>query len=331
MKKILAIAISLVMVLSLAACGGQQAAAPAAAPAAQEAAASTDGEIYIPVIALGFQHQYWQAVKLGCEQAAEEFGVTITFEGPEQETMVDKQVDMIKAALAKNPAGLCLAAIDTEACRADVEAAKAKGLKCVGFDSGCGDLPLTTCATDSKGAGAIAAENCARLLNGKGKVGIINFSQTAPDGIAREQGFTEYLKANCPDIEVVDVQYTDGDHLKSADAAKSMLTAFPDLNAFYGCNEGCAVGIYNGMKEVNKIGDVIIIGFDSSAALKEGIRNGEIAGAITQDPVGMGYKSVEAVVKALKGESLPEFIDTGCYWYDKTNMDDPKIAPLLYD
>jgi ribose transport system substrate-binding protein len=44
----------------------------------------------------------------------------------------------------------------------------------------------------------------------------------------------------------------------------------------------------------------------------------------------MGYKTVEAAVKALKGEALPKTIDTGFYWYDKTNYADPKIAAVLY-
>ena len=59
--------------------------------------------------------------------------------------------------------------------------------------------------------------------------------------------------------------------------------------------------------------EVILVGFDSSAAMKEAIRNGEIAGAITQDPVGIGYKTAEAAVKLIKGEKVEEFIDTGCY------------------
>ena len=29
--------------------------------------------------------------------------------------------------------------------------------------------------------------------------------------------------------------------------------------------------------------------------------------------------------------SVPKVIDTGYYWYDKTNMNDPKIAAVLYD
>ena len=60
-------------------------------------AAYAEDEIYIPMISKGFQHQFWQAVKLGADQAAEEFGVRITFEGPDNETMVDRQIDMLAA------------------------------------------------------------------------------------------------------------------------------------------------------------------------------------------------------------------------------------------
>ena len=56
-----------------------------------------------------------------------------------------------------------------------------------------------------------------------------------------------------------------------------------------------------------------------------------MAGAITQNPVGIGYEAVKAAVKAINGESLPKEVDTGFYWYDKTNIDDPKIKPNLYD
>jgi len=62
----------------------------------------------------------------------------------------------------------------------------------------------------------------------------------------------------------------------------------------------------------------------------DAIRSGVESGAITQDPIGIGYKCVEAAVKAMKGESLPKTIDTGFHWFDATNIDDPTIAPLLY-
>jgi ribose transport system substrate-binding protein len=44
----------------------------------------------------------------------------------------------------------------------------------------------------------------------------------------------------------------------------------------------------------------------------------------------MGEQLVAAAVKATKGESLPKVIDTGFYWYDKSNVTSPEIAAVLY-
>jgi ribose transport system substrate-binding protein len=63
-------------------------------------------ETYFPIIAKGFSHQFWQAVKAGAEEAAAANGVTITFEGPNTEAEIDKQTDILNAAIAKKPAGL---------------------------------------------------------------------------------------------------------------------------------------------------------------------------------------------------------------------------------
>ena len=77
--------------------------------------------------------------------------------------------------------------------------------------------------------------------------------------------------------------------------------------------------------------DIVVIGYDSGAAQKAFIESGVIAGAITQNPVGIGYQTVQAAVTALKGETLPPVIDTGFYYYNKDNMADPEIAAVLYD
>ena len=90
-------------------------------------------------------------------------------------------------------------------------------------------------------------------------------------------------------------------------------------------------GVMNGVKETGMEGKIVMIGYDAGKQLKDEIKAGIVAGAISQDPVGIGYKCVEAAVKASKGETLPKTIDTGFGWYDKTNMDKPEMQPLLYD
>ncbi|HHW48117.1 MAG TPA: ABC transporter substrate-binding protein [Clostridiaceae bacterium] len=323
MKRAIALLLSVLMLVAVfTGCGKKE---------AGSSSDKGDDKPYIAIISMGFQHQFWQAVKQGAEKAAEEFGATITFEGPESETMVDKQVEMLKTAIARNPDAICIAAIDSAAVLPDLEAAAKKGIKIIGFDSGVeGDIALTTCATDNIAASALAAKHMAELIGGKGEIGMIIHSQTAVDGAMRRDGFKNYIEENYPDIKIVDIQYADGDHLKSADAAKAMIQAYPNLKGIYGSNEGSAVGAMNGADELNRT-DLVIVGFDSGALIKNGIKNGKMAGAITQDPIGIGYKSVEYAIKAIKGEELPKVVDTGAYWYDATNIDSEQIAPLLYD
>ncbi len=118
--------------------------------------------------------------------------------------------------------------------------------------------------------------------------------------------------------------------MKSTEIAKAILTANPDLKGFFGANEGSAIGVVNAIKETSTKG-VIVIGYDSGAAQKAAIKEGIMAGAITQSPVGMGYETVKAALAAIKGETLPKTIDSGFAWWDKSNMDNPEIAAVLYD
>ncbi|MAF04524.1 ABC transporter substrate-binding protein [Herbaspirillum huttiense] len=287
-------------------------------------------EVYVPLISKGFQHQFWQAVKAGADQAGKDLKVKVTFEGPETEAMVDKQIDMLSAALAKKPQAIGFAALDSKAAIPLLKKAQAAKIPVVAFDSGVdSDIPVTTATTDNRAAAALAADKMAELIGKEGEVAVVAHDQTSRTGVDRRDGFLERIKANYPKIKVVSVQYGAGDQLKSTEVTKSILQAYPKIKGIFGTNEGSAIGVVNGVKEMKR--KIIIIGYDSGKQQKDAIRDGVMAGAITQNPVGIGYKTVEAAVKAIKGEKLPKVIDTGFYWYDKSNIDDPKIKEVLYD
>ncbi|MCS7060517.1 MAG: ABC transporter substrate-binding protein [Anaerolineae bacterium] len=310
------------------ACAAPRPAGTTGGQAQQPAAAKP----YIPVISKGFQHQFWQAVKLGSERAAKDFNVDITFEGPESEAQVDKQIEMLQTAIDKKPAAICLAALDSKAVIPLLEKAKAANIPIIGFDSGVdSDIPVATAATDNIAAAAYAADKMAELIGGEGEVAVIVHDQTSRTGIDRRDGFVNRIKEKYPKITIVDVQYGGGDHLKSTDLAKAIIQAHPNLKGFFGANEGSAIGVLNAVTELKKEGQIVVIGYDAGKQQKDAVRSGVMAGAITQDPIGIGYKCVEAAVKAIKGEKVEKNIDTGFKWYDKTNIDSEEIKPLLYD
>ncbi|AEV36741.1 ABC sugar transporter, periplasmic ligand binding protein [Pseudovibrio sp. FO-BEG1] len=287
-------------------------------------------KVYIPLISKGFQHQFWQAVKAGADNAAAELNVEITFEGPDSEAMVDRQIDMLAAALAKNPAAIGFAALDSQAAIPLLRQAQSSGIPIIAFDSGVdSEIPLALAATDNVAAASLAADKMAELIGKSGKVAVVAHDQTSRTGIDRRDGFLNQMK-NYPEIEVVTVQYGGGDQLKSTELTKAILTANPDIKGIFGTNEGSAIGVANGVREMGSK-DVVIIGYDSGRAQKDAVRSGLMAGAITQNPVGIGYETVKAAYMASKGEKVPANIDTGFYYYDASNMDSPEIAAVLYD
>ena len=304
--------------------------APAGSATASGAAA--DGaKPYIAVVSKGFQHQFWQAVKQGADKAAKEFNVDISFEGPNTEKDVDQQIQMLTTALGKSPAAIGFAALDSQAATPLLEQAKSKNIPVIAFDSGVDStIPATTASTDNKAAAAEAAKHLAELIGGSGEIAIIGHDQTSKSGTDRRDGFKEYIEKNNPGVKIVAIQYAGGDQLLSADAAKAIITANPNLKGMYGTNEGSAIGVVKAVEELGLKGKLTIVGFDSGKAQIDAIKSGLMAGAVTQNPVGIGYETIKAAVAAIKGEKLPGKIDTGFYWYDAKNIDSETIKPNLY-
>lgn len=314
----------------LAACGTNTTTSTTTSASAKPAT-SSGSKPYIPVISKGFQHQFWQAVKQGAEKAAKEYDVNITFEGPETEAQVDKQIEMLQAALDKKPTAIAFAALDSKASVSLLQKAKSANIPVIGFDSGVdSDIPVTTAATDNKKAAALAADKMAEKIGDAGEVALVVHDQTSRTGVDRRDGFVDQMKAKHPNIKIVDIQYGGGDQLKSTDLAKAIIQGHPNLKGIFGANEGSAIGVVNAVTEL-KNDKLVIIGYDSGKAQIDAIKSGKMAGAITQDPIGIGYWSVKAAVMASKGEKVEKTIDTGFHWYDKTNMDSAEIKALLYN
>jgi len=331
--------------IATAACSGSAATqAPAAsAPAASgnsSGAASdytppTDGGAAkgktIAIISKGEQHQFWQAVKKGALDEAAKLGVTATYQGPATESEVDKQLTMLQTALSTNPAAVCFAALDSKAAGSLLQQAKDANIPIVGFDSGVdSDIPVTTVATDNIAAAGVEADKLAALIGDTGKVGVIVHDQTSQTGITRRDGFVNQMKAKHPNVQVLDVQYGAGDPVKSADIAKAIMTANPDVKGFFGANEGSIKGILNALKETGNENKIVAVGYDSGQQQLDAINSGVEAGAITQNPIGIGSKCVDAAVDAINGKALPKNIDTGFSWFDKTNINNPEIQAVLY-
>jgi ribose transport system substrate-binding protein len=334
-----------VVALLAAACSSSAAStAPSKAPAASAAAPSQAAGAWtmptdagsakgktIAIISKGEQHQFWQAVKKGALDQAAALGVTATYQGPASESEVDKQLTMLQTALSTNPAAVCFAALDSKAAGSLLTQAQTAKIPVVGFDSGVDStIPVTTVATDNTVAAAVAADKLAAAIGDAGEVAVIVHDQTSQTGITRRDGFKAQIEKSHPNVKIVDIQYGAGDVVKSADIAKAIMTAHPQLKGFFAANEGSAKGALNALKETGNEKKIQIVGYDSGQQQIDAITSGVMLGAITQNPIGIGADCVGAAVDAINGKTLPTKIDTGFYWYDSSNINDAKIQAVLY-
>jgi ribose transport system substrate-binding protein len=63
----------------------------------------------------------------------------------------------------------------------------------------------------------------------------------------------------------------------------------------------------------------IFVGFDGIQSACNAILEGKETMSVAQEAYDMGYKAVDAVVRAIGGETLDAFIDSGCSVVDSSN------------
>ena len=173
--------------------------------AAEDPTAQFDGlkanEAYeFPMMVKSFQSTYWDAAQEGMKKASEELGVTYKPQGPNSESDIADQVNMINTAIASNPVGLGLAACDTSSVTDALKTCVEKGIPVVTFDTGIADAPegsvVCEVCTDNNQAGAVAAENMYNSIkdvvkdaDGQVVIGEVNQDATAQNIQQRGTGF----------------------------------------------------------------------------------------------------------------------------------------------
>ena len=369
-KKVLAVLLGGCMVVGMLAGCGSKGGETKTTDEGNKTEGSGDSKGYhFEVVVKSFQSSYWQAAVQGINQACDELGVTANTTGPNAESDIADQVNMLNNAINKNPDGIALAACDQNSVLGSLQSALDKKIPVVCFDSGVPDAPegsvYATVVTDNEQAGGIAAEHIYeaikdRIGNGQVRVGEVNQDATSANISERGMGFInkfiELAKADGKTVAVVGNdfyvnQVKDNGDQASADVVlevavpaqttvelcateASNIMNKDDTIAMFGSNQVSAEGVLTANQNLNKLGTdddkIVAAGFDAGPVIKAAVKDGTLLGAVTQSPLMQGKISIETLAKICDGESV-EDVTTDGYWYDSTNMDDEDISPNLYD
>lgn len=304
-RKLLSMLLVSAMVVSMTGCGEKKS---TVTPDTKENTASASEDITVGVILKTLSSEYWGYVAAGVNAASKDLGVKVDLQGPASETAYDEQNNMIETMLSGGVDAFVIAPLQSDSVASVIGDVK---IPIITVDTDA-DIPgkVSFVGTGNDNAayqgGVFAAQKA-----GKGaKAVIIGGVEGNSTSDARQAGFTKGLEEN--GVEVVSVQYAQSNPDTAANVMENILTAQNgDIQIVCCHNDDTAAGASNAIKQLG-LKDIIIVGFDGNQSGVQNIIDGNITATCAQAAYTMGYEAVETALKAVKGETVEKFTDTGC-------------------
>ena len=330
-KLSLVIALILVAVLAFSACGQKNAGGGAGGGDVSSVLVAGADETYY-MVPFAADAPYWIDCFNGMTDALSLYGAKTVFQGTSGFDVAD-QTTIIEQLITKQAAGIAIAAANAEGIVPVIEKAWAAGIPVVNFDAAAASGTYGFIGTGNYAAGAAAAHEMAKLLNGTGKLGVVTVIDTDSTR-NRGQGFIDTVASDYPGMEVVQVVDGKFDQAIAADATSAMLQNHPDIVGLFANFAAGGVGVCTAISENGKTGQIKVISFDTDPGTLDLIKSGDIVGTMAQGTWVMGWQSGQQLYWLQhdmlhpkpnwkeKGVSpLPNNIDTGITFVTKDNVD----------
>ncbi|OBV39773.1 sugar ABC transporter substrate-binding protein [Janthinobacterium psychrotolerans] len=246
-------------------------------------------------------------VRGGMAKEAENQKVKIQFEDANND--VGRQVSQVENFIAQRVSAIVVNPVDTAATKRISAAARKAGIPLVYVnrkpDEKMGNGTVFV-GSDSLVAGRLQMEELARRLNGKGNVAIMVGALSSDAAIDRTKGVKEVAK-KFPGIKIVEEQVADFDRKKGIDLMAKWLSTGVKIDAIAANNDEMALGALIAMKQA-KVSPktVLVAGVDATPDALSSMKSNELALTVFQDAKGQGTGAVQAAMKMVKKEKLPD-------------------------
>lgn len=336
MKKILALVLVLaVCTMMFSACGNSsktqkedtaseaQAVGSESQTEQKEDNSKTSGKETGKVYTIGYapttmNNPFWLAVLDGVKEVLEPLGhkiVTIDCQN-DQSKMNDQVGDLIASGID----ALLIAPVDSTGCQPALEACKEKNIPVINFDTPVAnaDMVASIVASDNYNAGVVVAKDMLEKLQEGSKVAVLH-SPSGQACIDRYAGFTDTIGDKLNVVSVLDGK---GDTGVSLPLAEDILTADPDLGAFFAVNDPSAIGCIQALAAHPEAKGVLVYGVDGSPDAKTMIKKGDMTGTGAQSPETMGAKSAETALSVLAGKEVEKHIVVDTFLITSKNVEE---------
>lgn len=242
----------------------------------------------------------------GVREAAKEAQVRLVVTNAEDSAA--KQLSQVEDLITRKPDLLLLAPVDSDVLVSAVEAAHKANIPVITIDRTVNsDKVLTFIGVDDVAGGRAAGEYVVERLNGKGNVIMLEGVMGSSAQRDRAQGFEEVI-SQYEGIKMLAKQTANFNRVEGMNVTENLLQAHPDVDAIFAQNDEMALGALRAIEAAQKQGKIIVVGFDADPEAKDAVRLGEMDATVEGSPYKLGLMGIEAALKYLNGETLPEQI-----------------------
>ena len=321
-KRVLAVALSLALALSLVACGGGDSsdAGSTGQSIADAVSGSTDGntQVKIGFTAMNLTDPFQITVRDTVKELAEAEGWE--FQSGDGNGDNAKQINLCEDMINAGITHLILCPVSQDGILPILEKCKEAGVKVINYDSACADQDLVECyiASDNYSAGKLDAEYLNEKYPDGGELMIIN-NPTAESVVARVKGLTENLNENFEIVEDSAITTVDEVLSKVDDA----LIAHPNLKFIFGLNDSCGLIALGSAQSAGR--DIVVVSVDGSPDAQASISEGGLMATAAQSPITIGEECFKALKTLVEGGTA-EDVDVPCFLISQDNIDEYDIT-----
>ena len=333
-KRILALALTAVMALGLAACGNSS------SNSSNNASGGSDAEGALPTVGVliyKYDDTYISTVRNAIEAALDGKAEIIMQDGKGDQATQNDQLDVM---IEKGVDVLCVNMVDAKAAQGVVDKAKEAGIPTIFFNREPDTEVVKSydksifIGTNAADAGKMQGDIIKDLfdahaeydINGDGDIQYVMFQGEPdnPEAIARTQYSVEQAEANgCTMERIGEIQVCNWDTEQAQRAMEALLAANEGkIELVVANNDGMAIGCIAALSNIGynvEGGDkfIPVIGVDATDAAKDAIAKGTMSATVLQDGDAMGNAIAAVALNAAAGE---DFLAGTDYVLDDTGV-----------
>src|SRR5215470_1356310 len=265
----------------------------------------------------------WKYAGVGADQAATEIGgVTIDHQIPTKSDDIDEQTRLVEEAIAKRPDGIVFSPVDFKALVPPIQKAIDAKIPVIVFANDMPDLrgALSYIGAEDETIQYLVAKFVFAKLGGKGKIIYLEGAPGPTTTLPRKRGLTQALQ-EFPGIELLASQTGRYQRQPAVQAMQSLIPRFPVIDAVVCANDEMAIGAVEALAAAGRADKTVVAGIDCIPDATALVRDGKLLASADFSPHDQAYLGVVAMVKHLRGETIPPRIIMPVKIATKMNVD----------